>query len=106
MSVIVKIMGPAAVGFPDAATDTPHDNRYLVSWNPHTEAGVLECTSTDDPKEAREFSHVAEVLREYYTVSNVQGVRPWDGGINRPLTGMHLILLSVQPGQNEEPADV
>lgn len=66
---------------------TPHDGRYVVDWNPHTEAGVLELTSTDDKAQARRFDTV-QAFHEWQTVSSVEPKRPWDRQPNRPLTGI------------------
>lgn len=71
---------------------TPHDGRYVVFWNPHTEAGVLELISTPDPAEAHVFTRAAAVT-EWRTVSCVQPRRPWDGLPNRPLTSITIELL-------------
>jgi hypothetical protein len=78
---IVEIVG-AADGRP-----TPHDGRYVVAWSPHTMAGDLKLTSTDDITKARRFS-VLEAMSEWRAISRVQATRPWDGKPNRPLTGI------------------
>jgi hypothetical protein len=67
---------------------TPHDGRYVSWWNPHTEAGVLECVTTDDLAEAKTWATITEVFAERRTVSKVQPTRPWDGLPNRPLMGI------------------
>lgn len=79
-ATIIRVIGGAD------GRSTPHDGRYVVSWNPHTEYGALELTSTDDPAKAKRFAF-AEAFGEYRTVSQRQFLRP-DGGINRPLTGI------------------
>ena len=43
---------------------TPHDGRYVSWWNPHTEAGVLECVTTDDLAEAKTWATITEVFAE------------------------------------------
>jgi hypothetical protein len=68
---------------------TPHDGRYVVRWNPHTQAGVLELTSTDYRPRARRFT-MQEVHQEWSTVSRVEPTRPWDGKPNRPLAGVSI----------------
>lgn len=68
-------------------SSTPHDGRYVVSWNPHTKAGVLELTSTTDLAEATHFPW-PDVFDQWKTVSKRQPTRPWDGKPNRPLTGV------------------
>ena len=78
---IVQIVGAAD------GSHTPHDNKYVKSWNPHTRAGILELTSTSNIAEARRFEN-GEEFEEWRTISNVQKTRPWDGRPNRPLTGI------------------
>lgn len=80
----VKVVSAA-----DGITPTPHDGRYVVAWNPHTEAGTLELTSTDDRAQARHFQN-GEEFTEWKTVSAVQPKRPWDGRPNRPLTAVNI----------------
>lgn len=72
---------------------TPHDGRYVVAWNPHTQAGVLELNSTDDPTKARVFDDAQQVLLERETISEVQPQRPWDRLPNRPLRAISVLLL-------------
>jgi hypothetical protein len=81
MTVIVRVEGAADGGA------TPHDGRYVVAWNPHTEFGVLELTSTDDKAQARRFIDVTQALYEWQAISKVQPVRP-DIRRNRPLMGI------------------
>ena len=83
---LVKVEGAA-----DGST-TPHDGRYVVAWNPHTEFGTLELTSTADKAKAARFTN-AQVFEEWNTVSRVQPRRP-DGKPNKPLTG---ITISTEP---------
>lgn len=83
MSAVIARVIRAADGSP-----TPHDNRWVKAWNPHTEAGTLELTSTADIAEALRFENALDVLREWQTVSLVEPRRPWDGRPNRPLTGV------------------
>ena len=73
------------VGTPSGQV-TPHDGRFVVSWNPHTEFGVAELVTSDDHNAARVFADAAEVLGEYSTTSSVEPRRPTDGEPNRPLT--------------------
>jgi hypothetical protein len=75
------------VGRADGSGPTPHDGRYVVSWNPHTEAGTLDLTSTAEISKARRFENGDE-FTEWKTVSRVQPRRPWDGMPNRPLAGI------------------
>lgn len=82
MATIVKVIGAA-----DGRTCTPHDGRYVVSWNPHTRAGTLELTSTGDKTKARRFNGMT-AFEEWRMISRVQSQRPWDGQPNRPLTGI------------------
>lgn len=85
MAKIVRIVC-AANGSP-----TPHDGRFVVDWNPHTQAGILELTSTPDPKQARRFERT-EAFMEWNTVSNLEPRRPWDQQPNKPLTGITIII--------------
>lgn len=54
---------------------TPHDGRFVVTWNPHTRAGTLDIVTTDDVTKARRFQY-AELMNEWRTVSLVQSRRP------------------------------
>lgn len=83
---IVRVVGRADGG------QTPHDGRYVVNWNPHTAAGILELTSTDNIEEARHFPW-PEVFDEWKAISGVEPKRPWDGRPNRPLTGVHIEII-------------
>ena len=76
--------------------DTPHDGRYVVSWNPHTRAGVLELTSTANLAEARHFLF-PDALDTWKAVSKRQPTRPWDGKPNRPLTGVTIEIIRDPP---------
>jgi hypothetical protein len=87
---LVRVLGAANGG------GTPHDGRYVVNWNPDTEAGTLELTSTGEAAEARRFPF-PEVFNEWKRVSRVQPLRPWDGKPNRPLTGIHIEIVRQQP---------
>jgi hypothetical protein len=80
-----------------AGDPTPHDGRYVVSWNPHTPAGILEVSSTNNPLEARLFTDSLEVLTEWRTISSVEPVRSWDRKPNRPLTGITVNMVHVNP---------
>ena len=86
---LARVMGPP--GNTIGVKRTPHDGRFIVSWNPHTKAGILDLTSTQDPRQARVFSLV-DLWEEYRTISLVEPVRPWDGEPNRPLTGINLAV--------------
>ena len=88
MAVVVKVLCAAD------GTRTPHDNKYVVWWNPHTPAGVLELESTMIKGLARRFESVTEALTEWRTVSSVQTYRPWDTALNRPLTG---VTVTIEP---------
>ena len=85
---VVRVIG-AADGSP-----TPHDGKFVVSWNPHTVAGTLELSSTAYIERAKRFS-AAEAMREWQMVSRVQPRRPWDGEINRPLCGVTVEVIEV-----------
>jgi hypothetical protein len=91
MSGYVVLITGAADGTP-----TPHDGRYLVAWNPHTEYGALELTSTDRRIEAYRFFRPVEVLFQWQMVSNVEPWRP-DGQPNRPLTGITIQVVPHDP---------
>jgi hypothetical protein len=80
MSIIVKIIGTWD-------TETPHDGRYLVSWNSDTRYGDLHCVSTDNWEHAKLFINHAEVMSEWSKVSVIDPKRP-DGKPNRPLTAL------------------
>lgn len=69
---------------------TPHDGRYIVAWNPHTQYGTLALTSTSDRRKARR-APLAQWLTERKTISRVQPRRP-DGEPNRPLCGINIEL--------------
>ena len=84
MAVIIRIIGAAPGGQP-----TPHDGKFVVHWNPHTEYGIAELETSDDPCKARVFADVLEAWREWSTVSDVQATRP-DDKPNRPLTGLSI----------------
>jgi len=87
LTVIVQILGDAN------GNRTPHDGRYVLAWNPHTEAGTLALDSTDDPLLAKQFRNVIEVMEERGTVSDVEPVRPWDNEPNRPLCGVNILVM-------------
>jgi len=91
MAVIVRVVADANGGY------TPHNGRYVLHWNPHTEAGVLELDSVKDPNLAYRFVNATVAGREWQTVSHVQATRPWDGKPNRPLTGVTIELVKVYP---------
>lgn len=71
---------------------TPHDGRYVVSWDSNVAYGTCAVTSTDDVRKARKFASPTEVFNEYAAISIVQPRRP-DGGWNRPLRGLHIELI-------------
>ena len=87
MKVILRVIGRA-----DGNGTTPHDGRYVLAWNPHSEAGTLELTSTADRSQAQVFNH-ADALRQWRTVSRIEPQR-WDGRPNRPLTA---ITVEIRP---------
>ena len=74
---------------------TPHDGYWVVSWNPHTRAGVCALHSTPNKDRARRFESKAQALEEWGTISNRQGIRPWDGKPNKPLTGLTIEITEV-----------
>ena len=74
---------------------TSHDGRYVVAWNPHTEAGVLELTSTDDLTKARRFVSFEQLQAEWQAVSQVESTRPWDHKPNRPLMAVTCEVLEL-----------
>ena len=75
-------------------TPTPHDGRYVVAWNPHTEYGVLELDSTADIARARRFA-ADEAMREWRATSSKAPLRP-DGKPNRPLTGLTIVIVDAE----------
>jgi hypothetical protein len=85
MSIVIEIIGAA-----DGKTPTPHDRRFVVEWNPHTKAGIFECSSTGDINQAKQWSTIKEGLDEWNTVSKVETHRSWDGKLNRPLTAVNI----------------
>jgi hypothetical protein len=87
VSARVRIVGAA-----DGVTVTPHDGRFLVAWNPHTQAGTLELTSTADPRKAARLE-LAAILEQWRTRSRKQPSRPWDGRPNRPLTAVTIEII-------------
>jgi hypothetical protein len=93
LPVIVRVM---------CASDghkTPHDNRYVVEWDPHTRAGILSVRSSADPERARIFSSAAEVLEQRRTISHAQSTRPWDGEPNRPLMALAVEMVVARTPQ-------
>ena len=81
-SLFVKIVGAAD------GTPTPHDGRFVKSWNADTDFGILDVESTDDISEALRFSGLAEAHEQWSATSSVQPTRPTDGKPNRPLTAL------------------
>lgn len=94
MKVVVKVIGSASGGY------TPHNNRYVRKWNPHTKFGTLDLVSVKYPQLAREFEFF-EVLEEWKMVSNTQETRP-DGKPNRPLTGVTIEIVKMEGLDNIE----
>jgi hypothetical protein len=88
MPKVVRVLC-AADGSP-----TPHDGRYVVDWNAHTKAGVIDISTTGLIDCARRFENNDEFV-EWGTISNVQAKRPWDGKPNRPLTALSVESLPV-----------
>jgi hypothetical protein len=82
LPVIVRVMRASN------GQKTPHDNRFVVEWDPHTRAGILSLKSSPDPERAHIFSSAAEVLEQRRTISHSQPTRPWDGEPNRPLMAL------------------
>lgn len=82
--VIIRIVG-GADGSP-----TPHDGKYVIAWDPHTEFGTLGLTSTDEVARATRFDP-HQAVREWQTISRTQPTRR-DGRPNRPLTGISIAL--------------
>jgi len=80
------------VGSPDPRVKTPYDGRYVVRWNPHTKAGLLDLTTTANIAKATRFSFET-AMEEWRTISQVEKVRPWDGQPNRPLTAVTIEVL-------------
>lgn len=89
MSVIVKIIGAWGGG-------TPHDGRYLVSWNSNTRFGTLHCVSTADPLVAKRFDNGGVALEEWGKRSVIDPNRPNDGRPNRPLTALTVEIVQVK----------
>lgn len=87
---VVRVVGLANGGV------SPHDGRYVVSWNPHTPAGMLELTSTANLAEARHFPW-PDVFDQWKTISKREPIRSWDGKPNRPLTGITLEIIRDTP---------
>lgn len=73
---------------------TPHDGRYLASYNPDTEYGTLEMATTDDLSQAMRFVDANAVFRFWMSVSELQPVRP-DGKPNRPITFLSVEIIWV-----------
>jgi hypothetical protein len=85
---VLKIVSDAA------GRDTPHDGRYLATYNPNTKYGTLDMTSTADIGEAMRFVDASDVHAVWTAVSKLQPTRP-DGKPNRPLTGLTIELITV-----------
>lgn len=66
---------------------TPYDREYVVAYNPDTEYGTLDLTTTPDPAKALRFPGPVEAFRFCKRVSALQPTRP-DGQPNRPITGL------------------
>jgi len=90
MSVIVQIIGAAS------GIRTPHDDKYVVAWDPHKPFGILAITSTTDISKAHHFTDAREALDQWNTVSNIQPTRPTDGRPNKPLTGISIDIVKVK----------
>lgn len=88
MATIVKIVCTSS-------EISPHDGRYLVSWESNVPFGELAVTSTDDKSKARRFPGVALVLQEWAERSKVQPNRPNDGRANKPLTALTITFEEV-----------
>ncbi len=77
---VINVVGAAA------GTTTPHDGRYVVTWDPHTKFGILAMTSTADRTKATVFDF-EDAFEQWRAVSKVDPVR-YDGKPNRPLTAV------------------
>lgn len=97
--VIVKVLCQAN------GTPTPFDGQYVIAWDPHTEAGCLSISTTNDSRIARNFDSNQQALDEWKTISRVQELRPWDEQPNRPLTGISIEIIRL-PELDEVPLDV
>lgn len=94
MTCVVKVVGIAD------GTPSPHDGRYVLRWNPHTEFGTCAIDTTGDKSKARVFSGLMEVHYEWSTISKVEPYRP-DGKPNRPLAGLTIEVENKSgPGEN------
>jgi hypothetical protein len=82
VSVVVRVICAA-----DGLTQTPHDGRWIVEWNPHVPFGTLAVTSTADRAKAKRFPSGIDAMRQWQTVSRAQAYRP-DGEPNRPLAAL------------------
>ena len=83
--VIVQVVGAAS------AIETPHDGGYVVAWNPHTQFGMLELTSTPERRLAHRFDGPQEAISQWQAISKYYPMRP-DGKPNRPLTGITIAI--------------
>lgn len=73
---------------------TPHDGRYLFSYNPDTVYGDLAMVSTPDLGKARRFTDLSAAHDLWAAVSQRQPVRP-DGRPNRPITGLTVEIIEI-----------
>lgn len=73
---------------------TPHDGRYVKSYNPNSEYGILDMDSTAEPREAKIFDDEADLLDFIQQVSSVEPIRP-DGWPNRPITGLTIGIVGI-----------
>lgn len=64
---------------------TPHDGRYLASYDLDARDGRGDITSTEDPAAAIRFPNFQAALRTYWAISARYPRRP-DGKPNMPLT--------------------
>lgn len=89
--IVVKIIGlstPAPEGTVGDQLDREHGGRYLVSYDPKTEAGEKpRLVTTADRSKAKRFNSIADFHALY---SEPYGIRPWDGKPNRPLTAFNV----------------
>lgn len=83
---VIKIVGGAN------GIQTPHDGRYLFSYNPDTVYGDLAMVSTPSIAKARRFVDLSDAHELWAAVSQRQPVRP-DGRPNRPLTGLTIEIV-------------
>jgi hypothetical protein len=90
MSAVIQVI-EAADG-----SITPHDGRYVASWDPHTRYGICKIVTTSKLSAAKRFADLDAAIEEYRTVSRIEPKRPTDGKPNRPLTGLTIEVIGVE----------